>query len=92
MPNCKSEVDTTAAQTISVLKRHRQDWLDDNDFEMRGLLAEEFAECKNWPVDKQADSLWDKFHHLRRKVQKRLHSMKDEWWKKKAQKVQDYTG
>ena len=30
----KNEVDTAAKETIDVLKRHHQDWFDDNDSEI----------------------------------------------------------
>ncbi|KAL8578931.1 hypothetical protein ACOMHN_001893 [Nucella lapillus] len=76
--------------TIDILKRHHQDWFDDNNSVIRSLLAEKYTAHKNWLVDIQSDSRRDKFHHLRKEVQKRLRSMKDEWWKKKAEEIQGY--
>ena len=84
----KHEVDTAAKQTIDVLKRHHQDWFDDNNFEIQGLLAEKYVAHKNWLADKQPDFKRDKFNHFRRKVEKRLHFMRDEWLKKKAEEIQ----
>ncbi|KAL8601070.1 hypothetical protein ACOMHN_040771 [Nucella lapillus] len=86
----RNEVDTAAKETIDAFKRHHQDWFDDNDSVIRSLLAEKYAAHKNWLADIQSDSRRDKFHNLRREVQKRLRSMKDEWWKKKADEIQDY--
>ena len=85
----KHEVDTAAKQTIDVLKRHHQDWFDDNNFEIQGLLAEKYVAHKNWLADKQPDFKRDKFNHFRRKVEKRLHFMRDEWLKKNAEEIQD---
>ena len=65
----KSEVDTAAKQTIDILKRHHQDWFD-NDTDIQGLLGEKYAAHKNWLADRQSDSKQDKLHRLRRKVQK----------------------
>ncbi|KAL8585003.1 hypothetical protein ACOMHN_043639 [Nucella lapillus] len=86
----RNKVDTAAKETIDTLKRHHQDWFDDNDSVIRSLLAEKYAADKNWLADIQSDSRRDKFHHLRREVQKRLRSMKDEWWKNKAEEIQGY--
>ncbi|KAL8624741.1 hypothetical protein ACOMHN_002436 [Nucella lapillus] len=86
----RNEVDTAAKKTIDIIKRHHQDWFDDNDSVIRSLLAEKYAAHKNWLADIQSDSRRDKFHHFRREVQKRLRSMKDEWWKKKAEEIHGY--
>ncbi|KAL8594800.1 hypothetical protein ACOMHN_047517 [Nucella lapillus] len=86
----RNEVDTAAKETIDALKRHHQDWFDDNDSVIRSLLAEKYTAHKNWLANIQSDSRRDKFHHLRREVQKQLHSMKDQWWKKKAEEIQGY--
>ncbi|KAL8620912.1 hypothetical protein ACOMHN_025045 [Nucella lapillus] len=86
----RNEVYAAAKETIGTLKRHHQDWFDDNESVIRSLHAEKYAAHKNWLVDIQSDSRQDKFHHIRREVQKRLHSMKDEWWKKKAEEIQGY--
>ncbi|KAL8581920.1 hypothetical protein ACOMHN_010294 [Nucella lapillus] len=85
----RNEVDTAAKETIDTVKRHHQDWFDDNDSVIRSLPAEKYAAHKNWLADIQSESRRDKFHHLRR-IQKRLRSMKDEWWKKKAEEIQGY--
>ncbi|KAL8566915.1 hypothetical protein ACOMHN_008772 [Nucella lapillus] len=83
----RNDVDTAAKETIDTLKRHHQNWFDDNDYVIWSLLAEKYSAHKNWLADIQSDSRRDKFHHLRREVQKRLRSMKDEWWKKKAEEI-----
>ena len=84
----RNEFDSAAKKTIEVLKRHHQDWFDDNASEIQSLLAEKYAAHRDWLADKQSASKRDKFHRLRGKVQKRLRSMKDEWWKKKAGEIQ----
>ena len=86
----RNEVGTAAKKTIEVLKRHHQDLFDDNGSEIQSLLAEKYAAYKDWLADKQSESKRDKFHHLRGKVQKRLRSMNDEWWKKKAGEIKGY--
>ena len=42
----RDEVDSAARETIDVLKKHHRDWFDDNDTEIRGLLAEKYAAHK----------------------------------------------
>ncbi|KAL8584287.1 hypothetical protein ACOMHN_014706 [Nucella lapillus] len=86
----RNEVDTAAKETIDILKRHHQDWFDDNDFLIRSLLAEKYAAHKNWLSVIQSDSRRDKFHRLIREVQKQLRSMKYEWWIKDAEEIQGY--
>ena len=62
--------------------------MDDNDSEIQSILADKYAVHKDWLADNQSESKRNKFHHLRGKVQKRLRSMKDEWWEKKAGEIQ----
>ena len=86
----RDEVDSAAWETIDVLKKHHQDWFDDNDTEIQGLLAEKYAAHKAWLADKPSDAKRDRFHSLRGKLQKQLRCMKDKWWKRKAEEVQGY--
>ncbi|XP_044182761.1 uncharacterized protein LOC122963391 [Acropora millepora] len=86
----RDEVNSAARETIDVLKKHHQDWFDDNDTEIQGLLAEKYTAHKAWLADKQSDAKRDRFHSLRGKLQKQLRCMKDIWWKRKAEEVQGY--
>ena len=81
----RDEVDSAAWENIDVLKKHHQDWFDDNDTEIQGLLAEKYAAHKAWLADKQSDAKRDRFHSLRGKLQKQLRCMKHKWWKTKAE-------
>ena len=49
----RDEVNSAARETIDVLKKHHQDWFDDNDTEIQGLLAEKYTAHKAWLADKQ---------------------------------------
>ncbi|XP_074627031.1 uncharacterized protein LOC141885034 [Acropora palmata] len=86
----RDEVNSAARETIDVLKKHHQDWFDDNDTEIQGLLAEKYTAHKAWLADKQSDAKRDRFHSLRGKLQKQLRCMKDIWWKRKPEEVQGY--
>ena len=63
---------------------------DDNDFEIRHLLAKKYTVRNNWLADKQSDSKPDNSQHLRGIDQNQLWSMTDEWWKAKAEEIQGY--
>lgn len=86
----RDEINGATKETIDALKRHHQDWFDENDPEIEKLLTEKHAAHKEWLADKASDSKRDKFKHIRSKVQKQLRSMKDTWWKRKADEIQAY--
>ena len=52
----RDEVNSAARETIDVLKKHHQDWFDDNDTEIQGLLAVKYTAHKGWLADKQSDN------------------------------------
>ena len=49
----RDEVNSAARETIDVLKKHHQDWFDDNDTEIQGLLPEKYTAHKAWLADNQ---------------------------------------
>ena len=79
-----------AEATIGVMKKVHQDWFDDNDLEIKELLAEKYVAHKSWLAEETSDAKHRLFLSLRSKLQSRLRAMKDEWWRKKAEEIQWY--
>ena len=72
------------------LKHEHQDWFDENDVHITQLLHEKNQAYVKWQNDPNFKSKADKFRHLRREAQMRLHEMKDHWWYRKADEVKKY--
>ena len=86
----KEEVNAAATETLGILKRHHQDWFDDNDLEIRNLLTKKYGAHKAWLAERDSESKRKEFTATRRELQKRLRHLKDDWWKRKADEIQLY--
>ncbi|KAL8606844.1 hypothetical protein ACOMHN_036482 [Nucella lapillus] len=83
-------VKEAAQPTLGPKKRVHQDWFDENDEAITQLLGEKQKAYLAWQNDITSNSRRDHFKHLQRCAQTGLHHMQDEWWNKKADKVQLY--
>ena len=86
----KKQVNEAALETLGTMKRHHQDWFDENNKEIENLLKDKYTAHKIWLTDKTCSAKHTNFKQARAKLQKRLREMKDSWWKKKAEEIQMY--
>jgi len=68
--------------------RRNADWFDENSETIQTLLQERTA-AKNDMLSSGLRSKTAKYKECKRKVQRSMRQMKDEWWNKKAEAVQD---
>ena len=68
--------------------RRNADWFDENNESIQSLLQERTA-ARNEMLNTGLRSKTAKFKECKRKVQSSLRRMKDDWWNKKAEAVQD---
>ena len=80
----------SAKLTIGPKKKVHQDWFDENDEHIKELLVIKKKASIEWQNDISSTSKRDHFKHLQRQAQTALRRMQDEWWEKKADKIETY--
>ncbi|BHF82266.1 hypothetical protein SprV_0802540300 [Sparganum proliferum] len=85
----RDTVQSTALAVIGRARRQHQDWFDDSDAVISGLLAEKNRLHKAY-VDHFTDDNRAAFYCSRRLVQPRLREMQDVWTARKAEEIQGY--
>ena len=86
----KAQVYATGMSVVGPIKRHNQDWFDENDDLIAALLQEKRAAhsaCLNNP---SSESLRSHYRAIQSTVQSKLRIMRDTWWSQKAEKMQHY--
>ena len=75
-------------RTLGFVRRKHQDWFDDNDPEIQTMLDQMHRQHIAWINDKNSMSKKSTYQRTKQLVQARLHSMKDSWWRQKADELQ----
>ena len=65
-------------------------WFDENDERIKELLYDKKKAFIKWQID-ISTSKFDHFKHLQWQAQAALFRMQDDWWEKKANKMETYT-
>jgi len=78
----------SAATVIGFSKSLHHDWFDDQDAEARQLLDTMHATHLAWISDKSNSSKKSAYTRAHGAAQRRLREVKNEWWAKKAQELQ----
>ena len=73
----------------SVSRKH-QDWFDENDKEIQGLLEEKHKKHKAYFSDTSSVSSKTANSNICKTVQTRLRDMQDSWLSKKADEIQSF--
>ena len=81
---------TTAAEHLGHTTHKQQDWFDENDEEIQTLLQEKHRLHRACLNDPSSLSKKTAFTSCRRRVQKKLREMQDNWLSSKADEIQDY--
>ena len=80
----------SAKLTIGPKKKVHHDWFDENDERIKKHLEDKKKAFIEWQNDISSTSKRDRFKHLQRQAQAALRRMQDEWWEKKADKIETY--
>ena len=75
-------------EVLGLSKRKHQDWFDENDDELQGLLDQMHSCHKAWITDKNSNNKKTRYLSTKRTVQRRLRKMKEDWWSRKASELQ----
>ena len=80
----------TASEVLGFMAgRRRQDWSDERDTDARKLLDTMHATHLVWINDKNSTVKKQAYTKARQSAQVKLRAMKDTWWKRKSQELQD---
>ena len=86
----RDSVYNTAKSELGHPRKKHQDWFDESNQEMLGLLAEKRAARAAWLSDKDCAAKHDRFNEMRSEDQSKTGQMKDAWWAAKAKELQGY--
>lgn len=78
----------TSAEHLGFPKRKHQDWFNENDEETSSLIKNMHEAHAKYMSNKSSKTLKKKYHSIKRVVQRKLRSMKEAWWKTKANEMQ----
>ena len=85
----RDAVHTTSMEVLGLPIRKHQDWFDDNNAEVKGLIKQMHDAHKVYVGDKQSSANQQAYKKCKGKVQTALRQMKNAWWDAKATELQD---
>ena len=86
----RDKIHDTAFQLLGPTTRKNQDWFDENDEEIKEMLAEKNRLHRIYQLDRSSAAKKTAFTNIRRTVQSRLRKMQDSWLAAKADEIQKY--
>ena len=86
----RDKIHDTAFQLLGPTTRKNQDWFDENDEEIKEMLAEKNRLHRIYQLDQSSAAKKTAFTNIRRIVQTRLRKMQDSWLVAKADEIQKY--
>lgn len=88
-PQFKQAVHDTVVEVIGYRRTRHQDWFDDQDVEAHRLLDEMHDAHLVWINDKSNTTKKVTYNTARSVAQRKLRQMKEEWWARKANELQE---
>ena len=83
-------VHSSAADTLGYTARKHQDWFDENDDKIQGLLEEKHRLHKAHQDDTNSVSKKASYTNICKTVQSRLRDIQDSWLSKKAEEIESF--
>ena len=83
-------VHSSAIDSLGPVSRKHQDWFDENDEEIQGLLEEKHKKHKAYLSDTSSVSNKAAYSGICKTVQTRLRDMQDSWLSSKADEIQSF--
>ena len=84
----RDTVHSSAMDSLRPVSRKHQDWFDENDKEIQGLLEEKHQKHKAYLRNTSSVSSKTAYSNICKTVQTRLRDMQDSWLRKKADEIQ----
>ena len=86
----RDTVHSSAMDSLGLVSRKHQDWFDENDKEIQGLLEEKHQKHKAYLRNTSSVSSKTAYSNICKTVQTRLRDMQDSWLSKKADEIQSF--
>ena len=83
-------VHSSAMDSLGPVSRKHQDWFEENDEEIQGLLEEKHQKHKAYLSDTSLVSHKAAYLNIRKTVQTRLRDTQDSWLSSKAEEIQSF--
>ena len=84
------KIHDTAFQLLGPTTRNNEDWFDENDEEIKEMLAEKNRFHRIYQLYQSSAAKKTAFANIRKTVQTRLRKMQDSWLAAKADEIQKY--
>ena len=86
----RDTVHSWAMDSLGPVSRKHQDWFDENDKEIQGLIEENHQKHKAYLRNTSSVSSKTAYSNICKTVQTRLRDMQDSWLRKKADEIQSF--
>ena len=86
----RDTVHSSAMDSLGLVSRKHQDWFDENDKEIQGLLEEKHEKHKAYLRNTSSVSSKTAYSNTWKTVQTRLRDMQDSWLSKQADEIQSF--
>ena len=86
----RDTVHSSAMDSLGPVSRKHQDWFDENDKEIQGLLEEKHQKHKAYLRNTSSVSSKTAYSNICKTVQTRLRDMQDSWLSQKADEIQSF--
>ena len=86
----RDTIHSSAMDSLGPVSRKHQDWFDENDKEIQGLLEEKHQKHKAYLRNTSSVSNKTAYSNICKTVQTRLRDMQDSWIRKKADEIQSF--
>ena len=86
----RDTVHSSAMDSLGPVSRKHQNWFDENDEEIQGLLEEKHQKHKAYLSDTSSVSSKAAYSDICKTVQTRLRDMQDSWLSNKADEIQSF--
>ena len=84
----KSALKDSAEETLGFKTRNHKDWFDQNDAEIKQLIAVKNRAHDAWLSNPSSVNLKMTFQNLRKEIQIKLREMENSWWTNQARELQ----
>ena len=86
----RDTVHSSAMDSLGPVSHKHQDWFDENDKEIQGLVEEKHQKHKAYLRNTSSVSSKTAYSNICKTVQMRLGDMQDSWLRKKADEIQSF--
>ena len=86
----RDTVHSSAMDSLGPVSRKHQDWFDENDKEIQGLLEEKHQKHKAYLRNTSSVSSKTAYSNICKTVQTRFRDIQDSWLRKKADEIQSF--